>query len=170
MKTHVKRLGTIVGLACIGGPAAATTTSQQFQVQLQIVAQCVINSTATLNFGSIGVLAGANQSGVNDQTTTVAVQCTNTTPYNIGLDTGTTTGGSTTTRLLLNSSTNETVQYKLFQDSGHTTNWGNTVNTDTQSATGNGASQTYTIYGRIPAQNTPTPGSYTDTITVTVTY
>jgi spore coat protein U-like protein len=38
------------------------------------------------------------------------------------------------------------------------------------SATGNGADQTFTIYGRVPAQTTPAPGTYTDTVTVTVTY
>lgn len=163
-------LGVLTGLAFVGGPASATTTTQTFQVQLTIQAQCVINSTATLNFGSLGVLGGAGGSTNNDQTTTVAVQCTNTTPYDIGLDAGTTTGGTTTTRLLFNSSTSETVQYKLYTDSGHSTNWGNTVSTDTVHATGNGASQSYTIYGRIPPQTTPTPGTYSDTVTVTVTY
>jgi len=47
---------------------------------------------------------------------------------------------------------------------------GNTVSTDTVAATGNGASQSYTVYGRVPAQTTPAPGTYTDTVTVTVTY
>ncbi len=133
-------LGVLTGLAFVGGPASATTTTQMFQVQLTIQAECVIRSTATLNFGTLGVLGGAGGSTNNDQTTTVAVQCTNTTPYDIGLDAGTTTGGSTTTRKLFNSSTSETVQYKLYTDSGHTTNWGNTVSTDTVSKTGTGAS------------------------------
>jgi len=48
--------------------------------------------------------------------------------------------------------------------------WGNTVYIDTVSATGNGAAQSYTVYGRIPAQTTPAPNTYTDTITITVTY
>jgi spore coat protein U-like protein len=48
--------------------------------------------------------------------------------------------------------------------------WGNTVGTDTVAATGSGAAQSYTVYGRITAQTTPAPGTYTDTITVTVTY
>ena len=48
--------------------------------------------------------------------------------------------------------------------------WGNTVGTDTVSATGSGASQAYTVYGRVPMQTTPAAATYTDTITVTVTY
>jgi spore coat protein U-like protein len=163
-------LGVLAGLAFVGGPAAATTSIQQsFQVTLTIVAQCVINSTATMGFGnSIGVLGGSGGTDNNDQTTTVAVQCTNTTPYDIGLDGGV-SGGSTTTRLLKGSGS-ATVQYKLYQDSGHATNWGNAVGTDTLSKIGNGASQSYTIYGRIPPQTTPAPDSYSDTVTVTVTY
>jgi spore coat protein U-like protein len=130
----------------------------------------VINSTATLNFGSMGVLGGAAGTTNNDATTSVAVQCTNTTPYDIGLDAGTTTSGTTTTRLMVGGSSAATVAYKLYSDSGHTTNWGNIVGTDTSHQTGNGASQPFTIYGRIPPQTTPAPDSYSDTVTVTVTY
>ena len=163
-------LGVLTGLAVAGGPAAATTSiTQTFQVQMTIQAQCVINSTATLNFGTLGVLGGSGGTANNDQTTTVAVQCTNTTPYNIGLDAGTGSGGTTATRVLTGPS-NATVNYKLYQDSGHSVNWGNTVGTDTSSQTGNGASQSWTIYGRIPPQTTPAPGAYSDTVTVTVTY
>jgi spore coat protein U-like protein len=48
--------------------------------------------------------------------------------------------------------------------------WGITIGTDTVSATGNGAAQTHTVYGRVPAQTTPAPATYSDTVTVTVTY
>ncbi|HHI81785.1 MAG TPA: spore coat U domain-containing protein, partial [Rhizobiales bacterium] len=60
--------------------------------------------------------------------------------------------------------------YKMFSDSGRTSNWGETVTVDTVAGIGNGASQTLTIYGRVPAQTTPAPGTYTDTVTITVTY
>jgi spore coat protein U-like protein len=139
-------------------------------VQLQINAQCVINNTATLDFGTAGVLGGAGGTTNTDQTTTVSVQCTNTTPYDIGLDQGTTTGGLVSQRLLYNSGTAATIRYNLYTTSGHGTIWGNTVSTDTVSAVGNGAAQVYTIYGRVPPQTTPAPATYTDTITVTVTY
>jgi spore coat protein U-like protein len=63
-----------------------------------------------------------------------------------------------------------TVNYTLYSDSGRTTIWGNTVGTNTVAATGNGTGQNYTVYGRVSSQTTPAPGTYTDTITVTVTY
>ena len=141
---------------------AATTTST-FTTQVTIAAACTINSAATLNFGSQGVLL-ANV----DQTSTLQVQCTNTTPYNIGLDAGTGTGATVAVRKM--SAGANTVNYSLYSDSGRTTVWGNTIGTNTVAATGNGASQSYTVYGRVTAQTTPAPATYSDTITVTVTY
>jgi spore coat protein U-like protein len=142
---------------------ASTTATGSFNSTITIQANCQVVSTNTLNFGTHGVLA-AN----TDATATFAVQCTNTTAYNVGLDAGTTAGGTVTTRLMTSGSA--TVSYKMFSDSNHTINWGNTVSSDTVSGTGNGSSQTLTVYGRVPAQSTPAAATYTDTVTVTVTY
>jgi len=151
------------GLALLSGAAHSATTTTTFAVQITITASCTINSASTLNFGSNGVLT-ANV----DQTSTIQVQCTNTSPYNIGLNAGTATGATVTTRKMTNGA--NTVNYSLFSDSGRTTNWGNTVGTDTVSTTGTGASQSFTVFGRVPIQTTPAPATYTDTITVTVTF
>src|ERR1700722_8945936 len=151
--TGKSTLAALAVLAAIsGGPAFATTTTSTFGVQVAIQASCTILSASTLNFGTQGVLAAA----VN-QTSTIAVQCTNTTPYNIGLDAGTATGATVTTRKMTNGAA--TVSYSLYSNAGMTTNWGNTVGTDTVAATGNGASQSYTVYGQIPAQTTPAPNT-----------
>jgi spore coat protein U-like protein len=144
-------------------PQAATTTST-FTVSITLVATCTINSASTLNFGnSVGILSAALPG-----TSTLSVTCSNTTPYNIGFDAGTATGATVTTRKMTSGA--NTVSYGLYSDSGHTTNWGNTVGTDTVAGTGNGAAQSYTVFGQVPIQTTPAPGTYTDTITVTVTY
>jgi spore coat protein U-like protein len=145
------------------GTSYAASTTSTFAVQATIAATCTINSSSTLNFGTLGVLASNT-----DQTSTIQVACTNTTPYNIGLDVGTGSGATVAVRKLTSGS--NTVNYTLYSDTGRTTVWGNTVSTDTVAATGSGAAQNYTVYGRIPAQTTPAPGSYADTITVTVTY
>ena len=165
---NIRRLGVAFCGSCavlgaLLAPANATTTTSTFGSTVTITASCQVLSPNTLNFGSNGVLV----SNV-DTTATFTVQCTNTTTYNVGLNAGTTTGGTTTTRLLNNGGT--TNAYKMYSDSGHTTNWGNTVSTDTVAGTGNGAQQTLTIYGRIAPQSTPAPATYTDTVTVTVTY
>jgi spore coat protein U-like protein len=150
-------------LASSTGCGFAATTTSTFSVQLTITASCVISSASTMNFGTSGVIATAIS-----QTSTIQVQCTNTTPYNIGLNAGTATGATVTTRKMSNGA--NTISYSLFSNAGMTTNWGQTIGTDTVSATGNGAAQSFTVYGQVPAQTTPTPGVYSDTITVTVTY
>ena len=58
----------------------------------------------------------------------------------------------------------------LYSNSGRTVVWGNTVGTNTIAGTGNGSVHNLTVYGSVPAQTTPAAGTYTDTITVTVTY
>jgi spore coat protein U-like protein len=157
--------GALIG-ACLlqmASASQAATATSTFTVQATITASCTINSALTLNFGSVGVLTAA----VN-QTSTVQAQCTNTTPYNISLDPGQGTGATVAVRKMTSGA--NTVNYSLYSDSGHTVVWGNTVGTNTVAATGNGAAQSYTVYGQVPAQTTPAPGTYTDTITVTVTY
>jgi spore coat protein U-like protein len=143
--------------------SVAATASATFRVQITLTSSCVINSASTLNFGSHGVLTA----NVNS-TSTVRVQCTSGTPYNIGLNAGTGSGATVAIRKMTH--TSSTVTYSIYQDSGRTIVWGNTVGTDTVAATGNGAAQSHTLYGRVPPQTTPAPAVYTDTITVTVTY
>lgn len=152
-----------VGLTLVGGGAYAATATTTFTVSATIAATCIINSAGNLNFGAQGVLS-ANV----DQTSTISVQCTNTTPYTVGLDPGTGSGATVAVRKLTNGGA--TINYSLYSDSGRSTVWGETVSTDTVAGTGNGAAQSLTVYGRIPAQTTPAPNTYSDTITVTVTY
>jgi spore coat protein U-like protein len=169
MRSDVKfRAGYTAALAACflipwAGASQAASTTSTFTVQVAITATCTINSASTLDFGTQGVLA-ANV----DQSSTIQVTCTNTTPYNIGLNAGTGSGATVAVRKM--TSGGATVNYTLYSDTGRTTVWGNTISTDTVAGTGNGTGQNYTVYGRIPAQTTPAPGNYTDTITVTVTY
>lgn len=150
-------------LAILPLTVSAQTATTNFDVRITIAAECRIVAANPLDFGSAGVLA-ANV----DVATSMQVVCTNTTPYNIGLNGGSTAGGTTTTRLM--TSGTATVAYQLFRDAGHTLNWGTTVGTNTLASTGTGNTQTFPIYGRVIPQATPAPGNYTDNVTVTVTY
>ncbi|NGO54553.1 Csu type fimbrial protein [Allomesorhizobium camelthorni] len=152
--------------ALMSQTAFAATTTTTFGVSATVAATCVINSASALAFGTVGALA-ANV----DQTSTIDVKCTNTTPFNIGLGAGTATGATVTTRKMTGAGASPaTLSFSLYSDTGRTTNWGNTVATDTVASTGTGSSQTFTVYGRIPVQTAPKPDTYSDTITVTVTY
>jgi spore coat protein U-like protein len=146
------------------GPASGTTTSTTFQVQIVITNACVIGAVSTLNFGSQGTLAA-----IVPATTTIGVNCTLALPYNVGLDAGVGSGATVATRKMTGPAS-ATVSYSLYQDVTHLLVWGNTIGTNTIAAVGTGLSVPYTVYGAVPIQATPAAGTYTDTITVTVTY
>ena len=142
-------------------PAAnAATSTNTFSVTASVSITCSISGT-TLAFGTY---TGAQV----DSTSSLSVTCTNTTPYTIGLDAGTNPGATVTTRAMQGGG--GTLSYALYSDSGRTANWGNTPPTDTVGSTGTGSAQSFTVYGRLPGGQNPPGGSYTDTITATVTY
>lgn len=136
--------------------------SVTFSVQATISDSCTVTAN-NLNFGSVGFLTGNI-----DETSSVNVTCTNGLPYDVGLDGGLSGATDPTIRIMTLSS--ENVTYGLYRDSARTLPWGDTIGTDTAAGTGTGSSQALTVYGRVPTQSTPTPGTYTDTIVVTVTF
>jgi spore coat protein U-like protein len=66
----------------------------------------------------------------------------------------------------------ERVTYGLYKDVAFSQAWGDVSQGPSwvQSGVGTGAQQSYTAYGRVPAQTTPSPGLYADTVVATVTY
>lgn len=148
--------------------ASATTTTTQFNVSATVNPTCIINSAGAMTF------AAYDPSTQTAQTTTssISVNCTNTTPFNIGLSAGGGSGATVANRVM--TSGNNTLNYSLYQDTGHATVWGNTVGTDTVAATGLGMASgnaiVKTVYGQIPLQPNSVPGNYSDTVTVTVSY
>ena len=137
-------------------------TSAPFTAGASYSATCTISAT-TLDFGTTGVLAAA----VNG-TSTLTTTCSATTPYNVGLNGGNAGASDPTQRKM--SKAGEQVTYGLYRDSARNQAWGDTIGTNTASATGTGSGQTSTVYGRVPAQTTPSAGTYSDTIVATVTY
>ena len=151
----------LAAFACNGADASTATGS--FNVQVTIASTCTVSNATALNFGTQGVLTSPVT-----QTSAITVICTNTTPFNIGLDQG--VNGTSVTNRLMKSGGGATINYALYSDAGMTSNWGQTIGTDTVTGTGTGSGQAYTVYGRIPSQTTPAPAVYNDTITVTVSY
>jgi len=149
-----------LGLASAPAAAQADPATTTFGVSATVLKDCIVSATA---------LAFGNYTGaVNSAQSTVTVTCTNTTTYTVGLGPGLASGATVTTRQMQNGTA--LLNYGLFSNATWTTNWGNTSATNWVSGTGNGAAQPLTVYGQIPAGQYVTPGSYTDTIAVTVTY
>ena len=169
---QVKRL--VVGLGLMAASVAAQmsanalTVTNTFQVTATITSSCTV-SGSTLNFGStIDPLA---TSVPLDGSSTLTVTCSNTTPYAVSLNAGTNAGGASNFTARTMKSGANTLGYQLYLDSGRTTVWGDgTASSSTKSGTGSGSAQSLTVYGRIPSLSGVVPGTYTDTVTVTITY
>jgi spore coat protein U-like protein len=150
----------VLGLTPTSAVAQANPASTTFGVSATVLKDCTVSATS-LTFGNY---TGA----VNSAQSAVTVTCTNSTTYTVGLGTGLATGATVTTRQMQNGSA--LLSYGLFSNATWATNWGNTSGTNWVSGTGNGTGQALNVYGQIPAGQYVTPGSYTDTISVTVTY
>ncbi|UOA09793.1 spore coat U domain-containing protein [Methylobacter sp. S3L5C] len=166
MNFFQKEINLAVVLLMLSGQAiqAATTTST-FQVTATVNAACSVSAT-NLAFGIYNASAAAN-----DNTSTITMTCTKATAYDIGLNAGIASGATVTSRQMKHATLTDLINYSLYSNAGYTTNWGNTVSTDTvHVASASGAAELYTVYGRIASNQYVTAGSYADTITVTVTY
>jgi spore coat protein U-like protein len=150
----------LCGAAFSGARAGTATTT--LGVTLTISAGCTV-STAPVAFGPASTLTTALTANG-----TVNVTCTNTSPYNVGLDQGAATGATVTTRAM--TAGGATVSYGLYRDSGYLQNWGKTIGTDTVTGTGSGNLQAIPVYGKVPVQMSQAPGSYVDVVNVTVTF
>jgi spore coat protein U-like protein len=140
------------------------STMSPFTVTANIRPSCNSVTATDLSFGQSTGLLSANMDG----TSTISLTCVNGTPYQVGLNNGTSANGNV--RRMKFSGGGDYVTYELYRDSGRSQRWGNTQDTDTVAGTGSGSSQQIAVYGRVPPQTTPTPGTYADTVTVYVYY
>jgi spore coat protein U-like protein len=143
--------------------AQASTSTATIAVSASVLSSCGVTALP-LAFGTYSPTQATNTTA----STTIAVTCTNGTPYNIGMGLGSGSGATVSARKMTAGS--NTLTYNLYQDSGYSTQWGTTIGTNTQTGTGSGLAQTITVYGSITALQSVPAGSYTDSITVTLTY
>lgn len=162
---------TIIGSAtypasCVSGGIGGDTVSGAFPftASATVPKQCRAYATTPLDFGSV---PGTITSDV-DQTSTIMMTCTGRTAWKVGLNNGLHANG--TVRRMQLGATSSFVRYELYREPARTTRWGNTPGTDTVDGTGTGTTQTLTVHGRVPANQTPAAGTYGDTVTVTITY
>ncbi|KKO43884.1 spore coat protein, partial [Arsukibacterium sp. MJ3] len=103
-------------------------------------------------------------------TSTITATCTENTTYDIGLDAGVHSASATTTTRAMRAGSSDYLDYELYQDSNRDTVWGNVIDTNTLQKTSPGGDEIHTVFGRIPGGQFVPAGSYSDTITVTITY
>jgi spore coat protein U-like protein len=144
--------------------AYAATAVGSLGVTITIAKTCVVGTSTPVDFGLRTLLTSDI-----DADGALSVTCTTGTTYDIGLGAGTGSGASVASRLMTGP-LSATVTYQLYRNPARSQNWGETVGTDTLAGTGSGLAQSIPVYGRVGSQTTPGPGTYNDTVTVTVTY
>ncbi|RZT06145.1 Spore coat protein U (SCPU) domain-containing protein [Duganella sp. CF402] len=155
----VQYLFTILPSAvCTLGPTAAIP----FQVRGKVINDCNI-SVGNIAFPDTKLLSSTVRS-----TSNMSIKCSVNTAYRILLSYGGNASG--TTRKMKKLSGTELVSYQLSNTLDGST-WGDgTSGTVVVTGTGDGNSASLTVFGRVPAQTTPSPGDYKDTITATVQF
>jgi Uncharacterized secreted protein len=145
-----------VGVLGICAYTTGTATST-IQIQFEVTNDCAIDSAPDLDFGSASLPAS-----FSSVSSALAIRCTLNAAYSVNLASSNATNGDW--RQMSNGSS--LLQYQLYQADG--TAW--TPSNDL-SETGTGVAQSINYSAKVnPDQTNQPAGSYSDTVTVTVTY
>jgi spore coat protein U-like protein len=163
-----RRTGVAAAIVCVGilasnvQPAAAATANATLTITATVISACTVTN-GTVAFGNYSPVDSANV----DQTGTFTVACTKGTGATVGLATG--NNSLAGARRMTNGV--EFLTYELYKEAARTNVWANALTgLVTLLPAASNAPQTLTVYGRIaPGQNVAI-GSYTDSVSITVTY
>ncbi len=167
MKTKQLRHSTLVGAVIAGlavaGATWAGTDTTTFTVSATVSDACSVTAS-NLDFGAYQPIAGVD----TDATSTVTATCTLGTSYEIGLDAGSGTPG-TTTRAMTGGG-GDFLDYELYSDTSRSIVWTDLAGANPVAGTGTGLDVPHIVYGRIPAGQEVPADSYSDTINVTIEF
>jgi spore coat protein U-like protein len=127
-------------------------------------ASCTISTTA-VSFGTYNVFTTASLDSAGSVTYTCSGNASVTIALNKGL------AATFNPRTMRKGS--EALNYNLYRDATRTTIWGDGTGGTTvysNASVPNSTPVTVTIYGRVPAQQDISAGSYSDTITATINF
>ena len=125
-------------------------------------AACTISSVVPVAFGTINPLDAVNV----DSAGSIAVSCDALTPYSIVLGSG---AGAFAARTMV--SGGNLLEYNLYVDELRTLIWGDgTGGSQTVAGSADITGTLHTVYGRVPAQVEAVPGTYSDSVAITVTF
>ena len=156
----LKKIAWLLLASC---PLYFSSTEAAFNIN-----SCSISLTA-INFGAFDPLSDDLATGTVSMTCTVGGSG-NALVQPVSLSAG---SGTFATRTL-KSGTN-TLEYNIYTNSARTTVWGDgsgstSTGSISFSTTGTNQTSSATLYGKIPSKPKVVPGSYSDSITATVTY
>jgi spore coat protein U-like protein len=159
-------LVAFVGAVSASTGAFAGTDTQNMAVSANISASCSV-APAPLAFGTALLPLTSTTTAVNS-TSIASVTCSTASPYTLNINGGLTPGsyvGGATRAMKFGAIL---LPYEVYTDAAHLDPFAAAAG-PSGTGTGTGTS-TVTIYGQIPAQPTPTAGTYTDTLAVVINY
>jgi len=172
-KTQLTLASAALMMLIPAAPALAGIVTGNMEVTLTVGAGCevvggnstgAVNQFGTLSFGEYSSLANI----INSQSTNAAgsgslqLLCTTGTPFTVALDNGVNAAGG---QRRMAGTCGAFINYNLYQEPARTTLWGPGA-----PLAGTGTPVNLIVYGQVPAQTTPAAGTYTDTVTMTVTW
>ena len=150
--------GCVVTVA-LAPSANAQSTTGTMTVSTTVASSCAVSNVSNVSFGTF-----AGQSVPQTDTTgSFDVTCTTGTAYSIALDRGVNVSGTTRR---MKAGTSNYLSYELYSDSGRTSIWSTAIS----GFTGTNSAQSRQVYARLSSQSAPAPGTYTDTVTITVAF
>lgn len=163
MRRTASILPRLVGLAVLSLPlaAAANTDTGTLNVTATVQSSCAVDG-GTMNFGAYN---SGQQAALDVEGSISYSNCTGELTFE--LDGG--TSGDTNNRTM--TSGDNQLAYQLYRTAARNAVWGEGTNAHQVSIFDEEPqSDTVTVYGRIPGGQAVAPGTYTDTITITMTF
>lgn len=169
-------LAGISGLLCIAfwlvSFRVQALPTQTFQVSATIVNGCVVSGTntgvfGTLNFGTQPGIGTRSVSASYVQSTSINLACTPGTPLSMSINGGSNYG---TSRNLKVANNTDLVAYTLYTNASHTAASAIPVNQNVSLSYSNANNITLPIYGLLQLNGVKRAGTYSDTLTVTLSW
>lgn len=159
---------SLLPIVVSAGPAIAQgQATATMQVSLTVQATCSLSAN-DLTFGTVQGDATSAEAQAD-----LTANCSSSLSYRISIDAGQNLANGT--RGMVDASANA-IAYTLYQDAARSVEWGDAdlaatyANGNAKPDTGAGADQTHTVYATATDINGRPGGSYTDSVTVTVTF
>lgn len=142
----------------------ADTTSQNYSISLSVEPKCNVIAPS-INFGTIYVTKNESAYEVTNH---ILLTCIKNTAYRIEIDAGNSISLDKG-RKLYNKASNDYISYNLYTPDNQV--WGNDFNgTTTYNGLGTGTQEQLLIKAKIFANQSVYPGSYIDTLIISVNY
>ena len=172
-KLNQSKIKLAVVSAIVAGSMGLSATSHASTETGSMIVSTRVDMACVMTVGALTFLSYQTTS-TDDNTAqgTITSTCTSggAAKITIGLGDGLHSDSLDASPMRQMKSGSDVLRYDLYSDSGRSTLWGNTADTGL-AITGTGSSKITPVYGTIPSgQDVPADSTFTDTVSVTLTY